>query len=72
MTGAKTMTYFEDGDVIITEEFAVKVTRTGRGWIAEVTDAQHPANGTHVFGDKWFVVGALVEKVQREPERRSA
>lgn len=68
MTGTKTMTNFEDGDVIITEEFAVKVTKTGRGWFAEVADAQHPANGLYVFGDKWFIVGALVEKVQREIE----
>jgi hypothetical protein len=72
MMGAKAMTNFEDGDVIITEEFAVKVTKTGRGWIAEVADAQHPANGAYVFGDKWFVVGALAEKVQREAERRAA
>ncbi len=72
MTRVDTMTNFEDGDVIITEEFAVKVTRTGRGWFAEVADAQHPSNGAHVFGDKWFVVGALVERVQRETERQNA
>ncbi|MDQ3919972.1 MAG: hypothetical protein M3348_16020 [Acidobacteriota bacterium] len=66
------MTNFEDGDVIITEDFAVKVIKTGRGWIAEVADAQHPANGTYVFGDKWFVVVALVEKVQSQAERRNA
>jgi len=31
------MTDFKDGDIIITEHFAVKVTRTGRGWFAEVS-----------------------------------
>jgi len=60
------MADFEDGDIIITKHFAVKVTRTGRGWFAEVSDSQHPLNGAYVFGDKWFVVPALVEKVSRE------
>jgi hypothetical protein len=60
------MTNFQDGDIIITEYFAVKVTKTGRGWFAEVCDSQHPLNGAYVFGDKWFVVPALVEKVRRE------
>jgi hypothetical protein len=59
------MTDFQDGDIIITEYFAVRVTRTGRGWFAEVADSGHPMNGTYVFGDKWFVVPALVEKVSR-------
>ena len=56
---------FEDGD-IITEHFAVRVTRTGRGWFAEVADSGHPMDGAYVFGDKWFVVPELVEKVSRE------
>ena len=60
------MTDFQDGHIIITEHFAVRVTRTGRGWFAEVADAQHPQNGAYVFGDKWFVVPELVEKVSRE------
>jgi hypothetical protein len=60
------MTGFHDGDIIITEHFAVKVTKTGRGWFAEVSDSQHPMNGAYVFGDKWFVVPALVEKVGLE------
>lgn len=60
------ITDFRDGDIIITEHFAAKVTKTGRGWFAEVADAQHPMNGAYVFGDKWFVVPALVEKVSRE------
>jgi hypothetical protein len=60
------MTDFQDGDIIITEHFAVKVTRTGRGWFAEVADSQHPMDGAYAFGDKWFVVPALVEKVGRE------
>jgi hypothetical protein len=60
------MTDFRDDDIIITEHFALKVTKTGRGWFAEVSDAQHPANGAYVFGDRWFVVPALVEKVRRE------
>jgi hypothetical protein len=60
------MTDFRDGDIIITENFAAKVTRTGRGWFAEVSDSHHPLDGAYVFGDKWFVVPALVEKVVRE------
>jgi hypothetical protein len=56
---------FNDGDFIITEEFAAKVTRTGRGWFAEVVDAGHPANGLAVFGDKWAVISMLVEKVSK-------
>jgi hypothetical protein len=59
------MTNINDGDIIITENFAVKVTKTGRGWFAEVADSTHPLNGTYVFGDKWFVVIALVEKVHK-------
>lgn len=60
------MTDFQDGDIIITENFAVKVTKTGRGWFAEVADEQHPMNGAYVFGDKWFVVAGLVNKVRSE------
>ena len=60
------MADFQDGGIIITEHFAVKVTKTGRGWFAEVSDSHHPLDGAHVFGDKWFVVPALVEKVSRE------
>jgi hypothetical protein len=55
---------FQDGDIIITEEFAAKVTKTGRGWFAEVADQQHPLNGLAVFGDKWAVVGVLVDKAR--------
>lgn len=66
------MTDFEDGDVIITEEFAAKVSRTGRGYFAEVADSHHPMNGAYVFGDRWYVIGALVEKVRKEMERRKA
>ena len=60
------MMHFRDGDIIITEHFAVKVTKTGRGWFAVVSDSHHPLDGAYVFGDKWFVVPALVEKVRRE------
>jgi hypothetical protein len=38
---------FQDGDIIITEHFAVKVTKTGRGWFAEVVDSHHPMNGAY-------------------------
>lgn len=55
---------FQDGDTIITQDFAVIVTKTGRGWFAEVADAGHHLNGLTVFGDKWYVVGALVEKAR--------
>jgi hypothetical protein len=66
------MADFEDDDVIITEEFAAKVTRTGRGWIAEVADSHHPANGAYVFGDRWAVIPMLLDKVQQETQRRNA
>lgn len=66
------MTDFEDGDIIITAEFAAKVTRTARGWFAEVADSHHPLNGARVFGDKWAVIPMLLDKVQHETERRDA
>jgi hypothetical protein len=50
----------------------VKVTRTGRGWFAEVADVHHPMDGLYVFGDMWFVVPALVEKVSREAAAAAA
>ncbi len=56
---------FNDGDILITEEFAVKVTRTGRGWFAEVVDAGHSANGTTVFGDKWVVISMLIDEASK-------
>lgn len=56
---------FQDGDTFITQDFAITVTKTGRGWFAEVSDAQHPLNGLTVFGDKWWVVGVLIEKARR-------
>ena len=56
---------FQDGDLFITADFAVLVMRTGRGWFAEVCDTGHPMNGKlAVFGDKWWVLGALVEKAR--------
>jgi hypothetical protein len=57
------MTNFQDGDIIITENFAIKVTKTGRGWFAEVSDEFSLFNGVSVFGDRWYVIPALVEKV---------
>lgn len=62
------MTDFKDGDIIITEHFAVRVTMTGRNRFAGVSDCRHPMDGAYVLGDKWFVVPALVEKVGREAE----
>jgi hypothetical protein len=59
------MTNFQDGDIIITETFAIKVTKTGRGWFAEVADAASEFNGMEVFGDRWYVIPALVEKVRQ-------
>jgi hypothetical protein len=55
---------FQDGDIIITQDFAVTVTKTGRGWFAEITDPYHPLNGLAVFGDKWYVVPALVKQAR--------
>ena len=60
---------FNDGDIIITEEYAARVTRTGRGWWAEVADVFHPANGLAVFGDKWAVLSMLREEVGKRDHR---
>lgn len=55
---------FNDGDILIGEEFAIKVTRTARGWFAEVAESEHPCAGEYAFGDKWAVISMLVDKVR--------
>ena len=46
------MTDFRDCDIIITGRFAAKLTRTGRGWFAEVAHARHHTrpNSTYMRG----------------------
>jgi hypothetical protein len=35
---------------IVTEEYAVELTKTGRGMLAEAKDAHYPMNGTYAVG----------------------
>ena len=51
--------------IIITEEFAVKVYKTGRGIIAEVADSHSPFNGTYVLASiRAYALPMLLDKVE--------
>ena len=51
-------------EIIITEEYAVELTRTGRGTFAEVKDAGSPYNGVYVLGSTpEMAVGVLQLKI---------
>jgi hypothetical protein len=53
--------------LIITEDYAVELTKTGRGIIAEVKDAHHPLNGTYALGSiASHAIAALKAKVQEK------
>jgi hypothetical protein len=54
-----------DNEIIITEEFAVKVYQTGRGIIAEVVDSHSPFNGTYVLASiRAYDLPMLLDKVE--------
>jgi hypothetical protein len=36
--------------IVITEDFAVEIERTARGYMAEVKDAHSPFNGSYALG----------------------
>jgi hypothetical protein len=56
-------------EVIITEDYAVELTKTGRGIMAEVKDAGSPFNGIHALGSiVSCALAALKAKIQ---ERQS-
>ena len=53
-------------ETIITEDFAVELTRTGRGIIAEVVDSTSPFNGIDALGSTpGCALAALNLKIQR-------
>jgi hypothetical protein len=50
---------------IITEEYAVELTKTGRGIMAEVKDCGSPYNGTYALGSNAScALAALKAKIQ--------
>jgi hypothetical protein len=58
-------TEITDNEIIITEEFAVKVYQTGRGVIAEVVDSHSPFNGTYVLASiRAYALPMLLDKIK--------
>jgi hypothetical protein len=54
-------------EIIITEEYAVEVTKTGRGILAEVKDADSPFNGTYALGSiRSYALASLKAKIQEK------
>ncbi len=52
-------------ETIITEEYAVELTRTGRGIMAEVKDAGSPFNGTYALGsNRGCALAVLKAKIE--------
>jgi hypothetical protein len=52
-------------ELVITEEYAVELTKTGRGVIAEVKDAGCPYNGTYALGStRGCALAVLRAKIQ--------
>ena len=61
-----TITMTETTETIITENFAVELTRTGRGIIAEVVDSTSAFNGIDALGSTpRCALAALNLKIQR-------
>jgi hypothetical protein len=59
------VTEITDNEIIITEDFAVKIYRTGRGVIAEVADSHSPFNGTYVLASiRAYALPMLLDKVK--------
>jgi hypothetical protein len=56
--------------MIITEEYAVELTKTGRGILAEVKDAHHPMNGTYALGSTRSCALAVLRAKIQEKELR--
>lgn len=60
-----------DNEIIITEEFAVKVYKTGRGIIAEVSDSHSPFNGMYVLASvRAYALPMLLDKVKESRRAR--
>jgi hypothetical protein len=57
-------TEIAENEIIITEEFAVKVYKTGRGVIAEVADSHSEFNGIYVLASiRAYALPMLLDKV---------
>jgi hypothetical protein len=57
-------------ELIITEEYAVELTKTGRGYLAEVKDAHHPMNGVYALGSTHACALAVLKAKVRELQAR--
>ena len=67
------MTTDTDEEIIITEEFAARVYRTGRGVIAEVADADSKFNGVYVLASvRSYALPMLVDKVAKMEDTQAA
>jgi hypothetical protein len=59
-----------EAEMIITEEYAVELTRTGRGIMAQVNDAHSRFDGTYALGStRGCALAALKAKVQEKQMR---
>jgi hypothetical protein len=57
-------------EIIITEEYAVELTQTSRGVMAEVKDDGSPFNGTYALGStRGCALAVLRAKVQEKKSR---
>lgn len=65
-----TQTTTATAEMIITEEYAVELTKTGRGILAEVKDAHHPMNGTYALGSTRSCALAVLRAKIQEKELR--
>jgi hypothetical protein len=60
-----TTTTTQAAEVIITEEYAVTIERTGRGYFATVTDSGSPFNGVYALGSiPAHAIAALEAKIR--------
>jgi hypothetical protein len=58
-------------EIVITEEYAAELTKTGRGVIAEVKDAGSPYNGTYALGStSGCALAALKAKIQEKQSQK--
>jgi hypothetical protein len=54
-------------ETVITEDYAVELTKTGRGILAEVKDVGSPFNGTYALGStRGCALAVLKAKIQEK------
>lgn len=59
-----------DTELVITEEYAGELTKTGRGVIAEVKDAGSPYSGTYALGStRGCALAVLKAKIQEKQDQ---